>query len=78
MHSLLLFLLSISRDHADLGFKYVQKGRYFYHWILEVQRDYKNKVINSDAENIILILMSTRYMSSRWYTWDLHIVAIDI
>jgi len=38
----------------------------------------KNKVINSDAENIILILMTTRYMSGRWYTWDLHIVAIDI
>jgi hypothetical protein len=38
----------------------------------------KNKVINSDAENIILILMNMRYMSGRWYTWDLHIVAIDI
>jgi len=35
-------------------------------------------VINTDAENIILILMNTRYMNGRWYTWDLHIVAIDI
>jgi len=43
------------------------------------QEDFKKYENNpSDAENIILISMSTWHIGSRWYTPDFHVVTIDI